>query len=58
MRARIIRFFFHTHSHMEKISEAGCDLSVLSEVPVVFTDFLALLRANDKQLYDAMMAFV
>ncbi|WP_325089078.1 hypothetical protein [Burkholderia contaminans] len=43
---------------MEKISEAGCDLSVLSEVPVVFTDFLALLRANDKQLYDAMMAFV
>ncbi|MEX3960477.1 hypothetical protein [Trinickia sp. EG282A] len=56
-KARIIRFL-HTHSHTEKMSEPEHDLSVLSEAPAVLTDLLALLRANDKQHYDAMMGIV
>ncbi|RQS50242.1 AAA family ATPase [Burkholderia sp. Bp8986] len=56
-KARVIRFL-HTHSHMEQISEPEHDLSVLSEAPAVLTDLLALLQANDKQHYDAMMAIV
>ncbi|CAH2904734.1 MAG: unnamed protein product [uncultured Paraburkholderia sp.] len=53
----VIRFL-HTHSHMEQISEPEHDLSVLSEAPAVLTDLLALVRANDAQHYDAMMAIV
>uniref|UniRef100_E1TJ75 Protein CR006 P-loop domain-containing protein n=1 Tax=Burkholderia sp. (strain CCGE1003) TaxID=640512 RepID=E1TJ75_BURSG len=56
-KARVIRFL-HTHSHMEQIAEPEHDLSVLSEAPAVLTDLLALVRANDTQHYDAMMAIV
>lgn len=56
-KARIIRFL-HTNSHMEQISGPEHYLSVLSKAPAVLTDLLALLRANDKQHYDAIMAIV
>ncbi|MFB9127108.1 hypothetical protein E2553_39990 [Paraburkholderia dipogonis] len=53
-KARIVRFL-HTHSHMEQVSEPEHDLSVLSEAPAVLADLLALIEANDKGHYDAMM---
>jgi len=53
-KARIVRFL-HTHSHMEQVSEPEHDLSVLSEAPAVLADMLALIEANDKGHYDAMM---
>lgn len=52
-KSRIVRFL-HTHSHMEQV-EPDHDLSVLSESPAVLTDMLALIEANDKHHYDAMM---
>jgi wobble nucleotide-excising tRNase len=53
-KARIVRFL-HTHSHMEQVSEPEHDLSVLSEAPAVLADMLALIEANDKGHYEAMM---
>ncbi|MEM5316513.1 AAA family ATPase [Paraburkholderia sp. JHI869] len=57
VKARIYRFL-HTHSHMDQISEPEHDLSVLSEAPAVLSDMLALLEANDKAHFDAMMKIV
>ena len=54
VKARIVRFL-HTHSHMEQVSDPEHDLSVLSEAPAVLTDMLALIEANDKGHYEAMM---
>jgi wobble nucleotide-excising tRNase len=53
-KARIVRFL-HTHSHMEQVSEPEHDISVLSEAPAVLADMLALIEANDKGHYNAMM---